>query len=810
MAVEKTTFCFDRLFDYEVIDVDLAKKIKVGCFVAVPFGKNNTLHQAVVVKISNFSSFAESGECKLVDKVLSKEPAISEELLEVAKFLRKNCFCTWFGAIKTILPSGSFFKKQFLWSLKVIEHADLNELELNFLKKLKNFSGFNKIYSSETLNRLILKKPVDEAVVSLKRKGLIFKIETFRRKLDARRFENVVVKNSEKLSVELTKKQSSLLNFIKEFGPINSKEACYKCGVGGSVLKKLESMNLIEFVAAVEHKSGSESNVELKKLNDVVLTEKQQSVVNGLTELLEKQKFCVSLLRGVTGSGKTQVFLKLIEFVLFKKHKQVILLVPEIVLASQIVKFFESNFGEIVTVLHSGLTLAKQFCEHEKIKKGIVRLIIGTRSAVFAPCSNLGLIIMDEEGELTYKESERDPRYHARDVAKFRCFQCKALLLLASATPSIESQYFAKIGRYVEFVLNERFGSAVLPKVFVVDQTKSKSSPIDGVSSILYDELLKNLERKEQSILLLNRRGYNSSVVCLSCGSKVSCPNCSAVLTYHMVNRSLICHYCGYIKPGVEICETCGSKKILYFGQGTQKIEREFLEKFSNAKILRLDSDSIFDRSNLIKKIEEFEQGKYDILIGTQVVAKGLNFFNVTLVGVISIDNMLYGCDFRNSEQMFSLLTQVVGRSGRGVKAGRAFIQTHNPSNSIILKAAAQNYESFYDEEILERKQFLCPPFCDLCVVNFSGFSKEKINLCAKEFILECRRRASVEVPIKVLGIATPFIEKLNRRYRNRVIVKCRNSASFRCWIRKIALKVFSMKIFSGVRVNIDMNGEIL
>ena len=816
VAVEKTVFYFDKLYIYRV-DETLVSKIKVGCFVAIPFGKSNVLKQAIVVKFfqkvkTEFNSkLAQGVEIKFIDRVLSTEPLINSELLKIVEFLHETCFCTWFSAFKAVLPSGLFFKKQVLWNFNFVSGSCLSEPENDLAKFLQNFKEkSNRTDLSKKISELFLDKSVKNVAVLLKNKGLIFKTEQFKRKVCLKHYEHVIVTNSNFSNLSLTKKQALLFNFIKEFGPVNVKEACYKCGVSSFVLKKLKLMNLIEFCSSTEGSNIFCNNKKQKKSGmSVFLTTEQKNVFDGLKKLLESKKSCTALLRGVTGSGKTQIFLKLIDFVI-KNGRQVILLVPEIVLTSQVVNFFYDSFGNEIAVLNSSLTPVQQLIEFEKISKGVAKLVIGTRSAVFAPCKNLGLIIMDEEGVLTYKNNENGPLYHARDVAKFRCLNSKALLLLASATPSIETQYCAKTGHYVEFVLNKRFGKAVLPKVFIVDLKKSAQSPIEGVSLPFYVELVKNLNEKEQSIVLLNRRGHSSSVTCSVCGFKVNCPNCSAFLTYHSVNKSLICHYCGYICSRVNVCKNCSSSKLLYFGQGTQKIEDDFCKHFSDVRILRLDSDSTFSRVDLVKKIENFAQGNYDILIGTQIVAKGLNFLNVTLVGVIAIDNMLYSSDFRSCEQMFSLLTQVVGRSGRGEKAGRAFIQTYNPENATILKAASQNYESFYQDEILMRKQFLCPPFCDLCVVHFSGFNQKRTLQCAKNFILECRRLASFNVPIKVLGISTPFIEKLNRRYRNRVIIKCKNGVNFRGWIRKVALKVFSLKSYSGVRVNIDMNGEIL
>lgn len=812
VGVEKTAFYFDRLFDYEVPD-QYVDSIELGCLVSVYFGNSNKLRQAIVLKISNSSS----EKCKPILGVLSKGSVISIDLLKVVKFLHQTCFCTWFEAVKTVLPSGCFFKICSVWSFHFNDSAKLSESELDFALKLKCFFENSKQSKFNSIVNEVLEGEFKDVAAKLLKKGFIFKKSVFKRRLINKPGEKVVLNCDSKSNLKLTAKQQLLFNYIVENGSVFAKKACYDCGVSGVVLKNLASKGLIRFEVdydSCEHVNNFNlKNVGLgcvfKLVDKIVLNDQQKQAFLGLTEILKKREAKAALLRGVTGSGKTIVFLKLIDFVL-KRGEQVILLVPEIALTPQMVNFFRSFFGDLVSVLHSGLTLTQQLYEHDRIKINKAKLIIGTRSAVFAPCAKLGLIVMDEEGESTYKNKDASPRYHARDVAWFRCLKFKTLLLLASATPSIETQYFAKIGRYAEFVLSRRFKNAILPKVVVVDLKKAKESPVYGLSLFFYNELLKNLERKEQTIILLNRRGYNSSVVCLDCGFKMSCSNCSALLTYHAVNDSLICHYCGRIQKAKKMCKECGSCNLNYFGQGTQKIEQELALKFQNAKILRLDSDSVYSRVDLEKKIQKFEEGYYDILVGTQIVAKGLNFNNVTLVGVVSIDNLLYGSDFRNSEQVFSLLTQVVGRGGRGEKLGRAVIQTYSPKNSTILKAASQNYEKFYMDEIRERKLFLCPPFCDLCVVNFSGFNQKRVEQCAREFIMFCRNNVDLSVPINVLGIATPFIEKLNKRFRKRVIIKCKNGVKFRRWIAEIAKKVFSLKLFSGIRTNIDMNGEIL
>ncbi len=807
VAVEKTNFVFDKLFDYEV-PVDLVSQIEIGILVVVPFGNSNCLRQAIILKIKETSNEL---NCKYLIEILTKKPIISVNLLKIVKFLHNNYFCSWFEAIRTVIPSGLFFKKIKIWKLNVnsLSINEFSEEELNLINFLKTVEA-NKGDLQLNCEVNFIKNSSSQKKIfnSFKKRGIIFQKIVFKSKIGSSKKTMVTVfKNNQKIdSLKLTKKQELLFNFIKANEPINFKEACYKCGVSEAVLKNLERIGLIKFTLETNEFVKYE-NLNLK--NEFNLSESQLEVANGLIDLLKQNKPNTALLKGVTGSGKTRVFLKLISIVLNEK-KQVILLVPEIVLTPQMVRFFKNFFGEVVSVLHSSLTVKQQLQEHMKIKNGFAKLVIGTRSAVFAPCENLGLIIMDEEGELTYKNSDVEPRYHAREVAIFRCEQFKSLLILSSATPSVETQYFAKIGRYHEFVLKHRFQNFPMAKVEIVDLKTANNSPIENISLPLFNELLINLKNKEQSIILLNRRGFDSGVLCLNCNNKVGCPNCSAILTYHSVNNKLICHYCGYMRDDVYVCENCGSENLIHFGNGTQKIEQHFIKFFSNARILRLDSDSVFGKTDLEKKIEKFEQNEYDILIGTQMIAKGLNFLNVTLVGIVSIDNMLYGSDFRCGEQMFSLLTQVVGRSGRGCKPGRAIVQTFNPTNSIILKAAEQNYDSFYEEEIDERKEFFCPPFCDLCIINFNSLNREKIKICAKKFIYICRDMASVKIPIKVLGIATPFIDKINKRYRNRIIIKCKNSLTFRLWIKSVMIKFVKEAKINDVRINIDMNGEIL
>ncbi len=804
VAVEKTSFSFDRLFDY-LIPESLRFAVEIGCLVSVPFGKSNRIRQAMVCNIVSKKDDINKNY-KSISTVLSDGSVISKNMLGVVNFLHSTCFCTWYEAIRSVLPSGLFFKISEYWNFKYKDGEIYTTEELELLERLKKFKNIQKI--NDYIENFISCGNIN-VVRSLKSKGVLFKSNSKNRKIKDKTINMVQVNNANSSEINMTNKQRKLFDFIKNAGRISVKEACYSCGVTEIVLKNLIKANLVNVCECETYRNPYKHVKKTRSVSQIILTDYQHKVMDGLIDLLNKNIALVSLLRGVTGSGKTQIFLKLIHYTL-KKGKQCIFMVPEISLTPQILSFFQSFFGKEIAVVHSALSKGEQLDEYKRIRRGEARVVIGTRSAVFAPCEKLGLIIMDEEGESTYKSSDMSPRYHARDVAKYRCLKSSAMLLLASATPSIETQYFAKIGKYSEFVLNKRYNNAKLPEVLIVDLKNSPSSSISGVSMQLFNALDKNLKNSEQSILLLNRRGYNSSAICVDCGWEFKCPNCSAFMTYHSLNNSFMCHYCGYIHERIQTCPTCGNNHILYNGHGTQKIENDLAKAFSNANILRLDTDSIFNRLDLEEKIKDFEEGKYDILIGTQMVAKGLNFPNVTLVGVLSVDNMLYGADFRCHEQMFSLLTQVVGRSGRGDKEGRAIIQTYNSDNQTILQAAKQDYSAFYRDEIVEREDFFCPPFCDLCIVNFSGLDNELVMKCARKFIDECRKYATNKVPLQVLGISTPYLEKLNNRYRKRVIIKCKNGANFRSWIRPIAVKIFASSMFSKIRCNIDMNGEII
>jgi primosomal protein N' (replication factor Y) len=482
-------------------------------------------------------------------------------------------------------------------------------------------------------------------------------------------------------------------------------------------------------------------------------------------------------------------------------------MVPEISLTPQTIARFHHRYGKAVAVFHSGLSLAERMDEWKRVKNGEAKIAVGTRSAVFAPFEKVGLIILDEEQEHSYK-SEMSPRFHAREVAKFRCAYHKGLLVLSSATPSMETAYAAKTGRYHMVSLPERYGNAKLPEVVMVDMNEEQlSGNTTTFSRPLLEALEETFSKGQQSILLLNRRGYHPFATCRSCQMVVTCPNCTISLTYHAANQRLLCHYCGYSVPFSDECPTCHQHEVRFTGVGTQRAEEQLASFLPEARILRMDTDAAMNRSDYEKKLRDFGSGKYDIMVGTQMVAKGLDFGNVTLVGVLSADQSLYSDDFRSSERTFDLLTQVVGRSGRGDLPGKAMIQTFTPENPLLAMAAQQDFPAFYQQEIAYRKAMLYPPFADLVTVGFVGASEAQVQQAGAKFLTRLTALASAEypqLPMRVLQMAPAAVAKVSNKYRYQVIVKCRNNRTFREMIAKLLVQFGKEKGQDGVSIFID------
>lgn len=606
--------------------------------------------------------------------------------------------------------------------------------------------------------------------------------------------------------VKLTPKQQSVYELLCDVGSAGVSEVCEFCSVGKGVLDNLVKYGICEFFEKEVYRTPYKNVSENGEMSPINLSEVQQNAFNTYLKMMDTGG--TGLLYGVTGSGKTQVYLKLIDEAI-SRGKDVIVLVPEISLTPQMLYIFHSRYGKKVAVMHSGLSIGERTDEYKRADRGEAKIIVGTRSAVFAPVHNLGLIVMDEEQEHTYK-SERTPRYNTRDVANFRCRYNNALFLMTSATPSVESYSAAVKGKYVLCEINERYGDSKLPEIVTVDMKKEiaqgNKSPI---SKTLQSLIADNLDKHKQTILLINRRGYNTFIACNSCGHVITCPNCSISLTYHSYNNRLMCHYCGYSKLLDNVCPECGKNSIRYSGYGTQRIEDELERLFPEASVLRMDADTTSAKFSHQKLFDAFSRGDYDILIGTQMVAKGLDFPNVTLVGVVNADNSLYDESYLANERSFDLITQVVGRSGRRAEAGKAVIQTINPYNDVIEYASKQDYKSFFANEIQLRKLLTYPPFCDIYFISFICEDENKAALCAKSFfenLVELNKTDYVNEKLIVLGPSPSKISKLKNNYRYGLTLKCKNSKSVRKMLNDILKNIGKIKEYKSVSVSVDLN----
>ena len=812
VAVDKASLSFDKLFDYLI--PDSLRQIAKGCRVMVPFGRSNRLRQAIVIEVTDQP---EVEKLKPVFALLDPEPLLNQDMFDLMDYLRENTFCTYYEAVRAILPRGLQVHTEPVYSLskdftqdKFDQCTEEEQNLLRFLREAPSAVSMDAFLQTDSREGSTDKKKV---IAALLEKGAIIYTEALRREVNDKTIRMVQLCEGVDLdNQKLSKKQKDVISFLEQSGCASVKETCYLCGVTEAVIKTLEKYGIVAYYERETYRAlRTVQKVQEEELKTLVLSPEQEKVFTGILSQYREATPSVALLHGVTGSGKTQIFLKLIEQVI-AEGRQALMLVPEISLTPQMVQKFQALFGKNVAVIHSSLSLGERLDEWKRIRSGEAKIVVGTRSAVFSPCRNIGLIIMDEEGEQSYK-SDASPRYHAREVAKLRCVKHRALLLLASATPSIESYYYATTGKYSLYTLHHRYAGAALPEVYMTDlRAEAKQGQDIVLSEVLARELHANLERGEQSILLLNRRGYNTYAACMDCGEVMECPNCSVPLTYHKVNHSLLCHYCGYIQPYGGTCPACGGSHIRLSGLGTQRIEDILAQYFPEARILRMDTDTTYSRFAYEKNFADFANGDYDILVGTQMVAKGLNFPNVTLVGVLSADNTLYGGDFRCMERTFSLITQVVGRSGRGDKPGRAYIQTYTPDHPVLQFAAHQNYRDFYQDEIQSRKALLFPPFCDICVVGFNGMDEVQTEKAAGIFMQTLHRAAERQketIPMKAMGPSRAGIYKLNNRYRYRIVIKCRAGKRFKQLLGETLRQVLKQKSFADVTVFADINGEI-
>ena len=744
VAVSNATFHFDKLYTYAVMPAQ-QDAVRLGSMVLVPFGRGSRARMGVVLACD---AEPESSKLKYLFDVAPASACLTPELLKLVYFLKERTFCTYYEAVKAVIPYGAQYKPAV----------------------------------------------AADGVTPVLQKQLTRHTE-----------------NSYQLAGELpakpkpTAKQLAAVALLSG-GPRTQGELEEK-GISRAVLDNLCTKGVLA-CTKVNRSIDLYAGIPLQN-EPIILTEEQQAAYDALLPHLEDTAPHSALLYGVTGSGKTLVFLKLIERCL-QLGRKALVLVPEISLTPQMILRLKSQFGRRVAVQHSALNHTERLLQWQMIQDGGADIVVGTRSAIFSPLENIGLVIIDEEQEHTYR-SESAPRYSAHEVARQRAAENGALLLLASATPSTESYFAAQKGRTQLVRLTKRYGGNPLPSVQIVDmRAELASGNPREISLALEDAIRCNLEAHKQTILLLNRRGYQTVAQCEDCREVLKCPKCSVPMVYHKASHKLLCHYCGsQMDPPPKNCPACGGK-LQYRGFGTQKAEEELAKLFPEARILRMDQDSTAAKDAHEKLLARFADHEYDIMVGTQMVAKGLDFEDVTLVGVLGIDSLLFAQGFRAYETVFSLITQVVGRSGRAQDPGFAIIQTTDPDNPVLNLAAAQDYDAFFEQEIAYRRLGLYPPFCGLCVIGFAGGKEIEVARAAARFsaLLGQQAAKQPDLPLRVLGPTPGNIEKINDTYRYKLTIKCRNDRRFRDLVRETLGLYEQEKLPSKASVVVDLHSD--
>ena len=808
VALDAAAFGYDLLYSYTA-DPQWAAQVAPGMRVAVPFGRGNRRRLAMVLEVSDEP--AEEGVVlKPAAALLDQEPVLTEELLMLVRWLHEYTFCTWYDAVRAVLPGGLQLQLEERYlPLEPPVGVKLTEKEHNLLSIMQLAKSQRE---RDALVRADGDSEKQKILDALVQKGCLLAVSEGKQLIGDSTKKMVRLSQSylaDETAFRPTPKQAQAVRILREHEALSVKECAYFAAVGETVVQNLVKSGIAEFYEAELLRVPRDAEVTVDPAL-TVLSEEQQAAYDAVAAEILARHAAAFLLHGVTGSGKTAVFEQLISLTL-QQGRGVLLLIPEISLTPQVVQYFQSRFGNRVALIHSGLSLAQRLDTDKLIRRGEIQIVIGTRSAVFAPLPDVGLIILDEEGEHSYK-SEQSPRYHAAEAAKARAKYHNAALVLASATPSLESRYLAERGVYRLLKMTKRYNQAPLPEVTIVDMNIERSEGNGSPFSIALSEALyENLQRGEQSILLLNRRGYHTLLQCTKCYEPVYCPNCSVPMTYHKTNGSLLCHYCGHVQPPVTVCPKCGNDRLRQMGFGTQKLEEELQALLPDAKILRMDADTTMTRTAYETGFRAFAKHEYDILCGTQMIGKGLDFPNVTLVGVVSVDKALFAGDYRSYERTFSLVTQVVGRGGRGTRRGRAILQTHMPDHYVLNLAAAQDYDRFYTEELALRRALMFPPVCDLCVIGFSGIFEERVRIAAERFVeilAETVRQRNLRLPLRVLGPVEAGYGRLNGKYRRRVLLKCKNTAEMRAFIRSLLEQAYADRAFANISLFADMNGD--
>lgn len=796
VAVSAIPYIIDKPYDYLVPEALLDAAVP-GVRVKIPFGRGNRETEGVVLARTSGEKLP---DLKSLAAVLDQEPVLDRADIELALWMRQRYFCTLFEAVKAILPVGLWYRLREVWRLADPELDRLTadgmagsiKQAIPVLDALYAAGGSGELEALQAL----CGEQTEAVLRKLQKAGLVVCETAAKRKIGdkTRRMVELNMAAEDALALTEPRRHSAaaryeVVRLLASTGRASAADVCYFTGATTRVLKSMEKSGLIAFTEEEELRLPSFEQVEPGP--PILLNEEQQAAFEQILALAEGEKPEAVLLQGVTGSGKTQVYLRLVQELL-RRGRTAMVLVPEIVLTPQMMRKFSSYFGERAAMLHSGLRMTERYDQWKRIRRGEVQVVLGTRSAIFAPLRNLGLVILDEEQESSY-QSENPPRYHTRDVAKYLCGRDKAVLVMGSATPAVETAWAAAEGQYHTALLRQRYNAHSLPEVLIADLREEIRAGNPGlIGGVLREELERNLAQGEQSILFLNRRGNSRMLLCGECGWVPECPRCSAALTYHSANGRLMCHYCGHSQRAEDVCPQCGGK-MKRVGIGTQKAEEELRQLFPETGILRMDADTAAGGHE--KLLRRFEEEKIPILLGTQMVTKGLDFENVTLVGVLSADISLYMDHFRAAERTFSLLTQVVGRAGRGNRTGRAVIQTYTPGSDVIQCAARQDYQGFYENEIRLRRLRRYPPFADLFTFTISGAEEGSVlraAACVRERLRELFfGPETADSQPEVLGPAPAPVLKLNNRYRYRVLLVSRNDRAARerisCLLREFA-----------------------
>lgn len=808
VAVSKAVYAIDKPYDY-LVPAALEDRLRPGMRVLVPFGAGNRGSDGIVLALHQQES---GGGLKAVTAALDEEPVLDRHGLQMALWMRERYFCTVYDAVKAMLPAGLYYALRDCVKLTAdregaYEAAQGSTAATKLVEMLLAWDGQGEM---EQIRAGFGPKDPAPAIRYLVERGAAEIVTSAQRGVgDKTEKLAVLAMPSEEAMALVTPRRKtaplrySVTELLCQLGAASAKELCYFTGASSATIKSLEKSGILTLERQEVFRRVQLDDVPPKPLPQ--LNEEQQAALEGLDQLCQAEKPAVALLYGVTGSGKTQVYIRLIQQVLDRGGSAMVL-VPEIALTPQLLRVFAAHFGQEIAVLHSSLPAGERYDEWKRARSGKARVVIGTRSAVFAPLKNLSLLILDEEQEGSYK-SENSPRYHARDVAKYRCVQENALLVLGSATPAVETMYSAREGVYHQFTLTQRYNQKALPQVHIVDLKEELREGNGGaVSGLLAREIGDNLTRGEQTILLLNRRGASRMVSCGECGEVPQCPRCSVKLTYHSANGRLMCHYCGFSQPLPHACPACGGK-LNFIGVGTQRVQEELEERFPGVEVLRMDSDTVTAAHSHEKILEQFRSGKAPILLGTQMVAKGLDFENVTLVGVVLADQSLFVDDFRAGERTFSLLTQVVGRAGRGEKTGRAVIQTFTPDHDVIRFAARQDYEHFYQQEIQLRRLRREPPFRDVFVLTASGPEETGVLRCCVKLRQTLEGAlAHLNQEWELLGPAPAAVAKVNNRYRYRLTLSTKNCRGVRELLGRLIAQAHQDRENRGISVYGDLN----